>query len=141
MVNKVILMGYVGKDPVIRRLDNNLVKAEFTLATTERWIKDGNRMEHTEWFNISLWRNLAEIAEKYVRKGSLIYVEGKLNTRSYDDKDGNKRFVIEVIADSMKLVGSKPESGHTTETPIGGISESASIVEPPLESGTEDLPF
>jgi single-strand DNA-binding protein len=127
MVNKIILMGHVGKDPVIRHLDNNLVKAEFSLATSERWTnKDGSKAEHTEWFNIVMWRNLAETAEKYVRKGSLLYLEGKVNTRSYDDRDGNKRFVMEVTADTLKLVGPKPDSGQTSG---GVLEESAPVAE------------
>ena len=138
MVNKIILMGYVGKDPVIRHLDNNLVRADFTLATNEYRVKDGNKVEHTEWFNISVWRSLAEVAEKYVRKGSLIYVDGRLNSRTYDDKDGNKRFSLEVNADTLKLVSTKSESGQTG----GGIlDESPSVVDPQIGTTSEDLPF
>jgi len=119
MVNKVILLGHVGKDPEIRHMDNNLVLARFSLATTERWNnKDGNRMEHTEWHNIVMWRNLAEIAEKYVRKGSLIHIEGKLRTRNYDDKDGVKRYVLEVVADAMQLVGPKPDANSGQSVPV-----------------------
>ena len=134
MVNKVILMGRVGKDPEIRRMDNNLVVAQFPLATTERWNnKDGNRVEHTEWHNIVMWRGLAEIAEKYVRKGSQVYIEGRLRSRSYDDKEGIKRYVTEILADSMNLVGPKPESANA--------SSPSSLPPPTPEPGTEDLPF
>jgi single-strand DNA-binding protein len=111
MVNKVILLGRVGKDPEVRRMDNNMIVAQFTLATSERWTgKDGNRTEHTEWHTVVVWRGLAEIVEKYVKKGSQLYVEGRLRSRSYDDKDGNKRYTVEIVADSLNLVGPRPET-------------------------------
>ena len=138
MVNKIILVGYVGKDPEVRHLDNNLVTARFTLATNERWTKDGALVEHTEWFNVVTWKGLAEKTEKHVRKGSFVYVEGKLRTRSYDDKDGNKRTITEVMADTITFIGAKPESAKST-TQTGAL--------PPVEN-TEldaekggDLPF
>jgi single-strand DNA-binding protein len=139
MVNKVILVGNVGKDPEIRHMDNNLVMARFSLATSERWVKDGNKTEHTEWHNIVIWQNLAEIAEKYVRKGSALYIEGRLRSRSYDDKDGIKRYMTEILADTMKLVGPKPEGAQQSAPP-----QTASM--PPiettdLETVTGDLPF
>jgi len=108
MVNKVILVGNVGKDPEVRRMDNNLTVARFPLATSERWNKDGNWVEHVEWHNIVLWRGLAERAEKYVHKGAQVYVEGRLRSRSYDDKDGIKRYMTEILADVM--IPPKPES-------------------------------
>ena len=139
MVNKVILLGHVGKDPEVRHMDNNLVMARFTLATNERWVKDGNKTEITEWHNIVMWKNLAEIAEKYVRKGSLLYIEGKIRSRSYDDKDGIKRYITEILADTMQLLGSKPDGAQQSAS-----SQTASM--PPvettdLESATGDLPF
>jgi len=130
MVNKVFLLGHVGKDPEIRHMDNNLVMARFTLATNERWIKDGNKTEHTEWHNIVMWRGLAEIAEKYVRKGSLLYIEGRLRSRSYDDKDGIKRYVTEILADSMNLVGPKADGAQAPPPPP-----------PPPPDTPDDLPF
>jgi len=130
MVNKVFLLGHVGKDPEIRHMDNNLVMARFTLATNERWVKDGNKTEHTEWHNVVMWRSLAEVAEKYVRKGSLLYIEGRLRSRSYDDKDGIKRYVTEILADSMNLVGPKPEGAQTAPPPP-----------PPPPDAPDDLPF
>jgi len=145
MVNKVILIGHVGKDPEVRHMDNNLVVARFTLATSERWSKDGVRTDHTEWHNIVMWRGLAEVAEKYVRKGTLIYVEGRLRSRSYDDKDGNKRYVTEILADAMNFVGSKssegmqPERQQSAEQPITQIT-TAGIAELDAEPES-DLPF
>jgi len=142
MVNKVILLGYVGKDPDVRHMDNNLVVARFTLATNERRVnKDGNRSEHTEWHNIVMWRNLAEIAEKYVRKGTLLYIEGKIQTRSYDDKDGIKRYTIDVIADTMQLVGPKPDGGQTVPTEARKETTTSPIESTDLEQAKDDLPF
>ena len=144
MVNKVILMGYVGKDPDIRRMDNNLVKAQFSIATNERWVKDGNKVEHTEWHNVVMWRSLAEIAEKYVRKGSLIYVEGRINSRSYDDKDGIKRYAIDIVADTMQLVGPKQDAQSVLNSPS---AEQQPKGLPPVETtdlgadAPDDLPF
>ena len=139
MVNKVILLGHVGKDPEVRHMDNNLVMVRFPLATSERWTKDGNKTEVTEWHNIVMWRDLAEIADKYVRKGRLLYIEGKIRTRSYDDKDGAKRYITEILADTMQLLGSRPEGAQQSASP-----QTASM--PPiettdLESATGDLPF
>jgi len=144
MVNKVILLGHVGKDPEVRHMDNNLTVARFTLATSERWSsKDGNRVEHTEWHNIVMWRGLAEVAEKYVRKGSLIYVEGRLRSRSYDDKDGVKRYVTEVLADAMNLVGPRPEGAQTAASQPSAPQAAAlpPIETTDLDAVPNDLPF
>lgn len=112
-VNKVILVGNLGKDPEVRHLESGASVANFSLATTESY-KDkttGERKEITEWHNISLWRGLADVAEKYLKKGSQIYVEGKLRTRSWEDKDGNTRYTTEVIGDSMTMLGSPGGGG------------------------------
>lgn len=139
MVNKVILLGRVGKDPEVRHMDNNMAVARFPLATSEYWTKDGNRTEHTEWHNIVMWRGLADVAEKYVRKGSQLYIEGRLRSRTWDDKDGNKRYSIDILADVMNLVGPRPE---------GQTAQSATPEEPTppvettdLDSAQDDLPF
>jgi single-strand DNA-binding protein len=109
-INKVILVGNVGKDPEVRYLDNNVAVANLTLATTDRGYTMNNGTvipDRTEWHNIVLWRGLAELAEKYVRKGSQIYIEGKIRTRSWDDKEGNKRYTTEIYADNMQLLGKR----------------------------------
>lgn len=107
-INKVILVGNLGKDPEVRHLEGGAVVAKFPLATSESYkTKDGQRVDQTEWHNVVMWRGLAESAEKFLRKGSLVYVEGKIRTRSWDDKDGNKRFATEIIADTMTMLGSK----------------------------------
>ena len=139
MVNKVILLGYVGKDPDVRHMDNNLVMASFSLATTERWTKDGTKTEVTEWHNIVVWKNLAEIAEKYVRKGSLLYIEGKIRSSTYNDKEGIKRYSFEILADAMKLVGSKPDGAQQSTSPQ--TASMPAIETTDLESATGDLPF
>jgi len=117
-VNKVILIGNVGKDPEVRYLDNNVAVANLTLATTERGYTQANGTvvpDRTEWHNIVLWRGLAEIAEKYVRKGSQIFIEGRLRTRTWDDKEGNKRYTTEIYADNMQLLGKRSDSPQNAE--------------------------
>lgn len=110
-VNKAILLGNVGKDPEVR--DANGVKvAQFTLATSERGYtrKDGMQVpERTEWHNIVCWRSLAEIVEKYVRKGAKLYIEGKITTRSWDDQQGTKRYITEIVADNIEMLGGSPQ--------------------------------
>ena len=108
--NKVILVGNVGKDPEIRRFENN-IKASFSLATSETYTpKGGDKVTQTEWHNIVAWRRLAELAENYIRKGSQILVEGKIRYRSYDDRDGNKKYIVEIEADVIQLLGRKADS-------------------------------
>lgn len=130
-VNKVILVGNVGKDPDVRYLDNNVAVANFTLATTERGFtgRDGQVVpDKTEWHNLVVWRGLAQVVEKYVKKGSQIYVEGKIRTRSYDDKDNIKRYVTEIYVENLQLLGRKgdgsaPVSAATNSSINQGTSE------------------
>ncbi len=104
-VNKVILIGHLGKDPEVRKLDAKSTIAKFSLATTEAFkTKDGNWVDQTEWHNIVMWRGLAERAERDLKKGMLIYLEGKIRTRSWEDKEGNKRYTTEVVVDSFLLL-------------------------------------
>ena len=106
-LNKVQLIGNVGKDPTVRYLDKGVAVATFTLATTEKGytLANGTQVpERTEWHNIVLWRGLAEVAEKYVRKGDKLYVEGKIRSRSYDDQNGVKRYIVEIFGDNMELL-------------------------------------
>lgn len=106
-INKVILVGNVGKDPEVRYLDSGVAVAQFSLATSERGYTNNQGVqvaEKTEWHNIVLWRGLAEVAEKYVRKGSKIYIEGKIRTRSYEDQSGVRRYVTEIFGDNMELL-------------------------------------
>lgn len=104
-INKVILIGNLGKDPEVRRLDSGTAVANFPLATTEVFKdKNGQKVEQTEWHNIVLWRGQAEFAEKNLKKGYTVYIEGKLRTRSWEDKEKNKRYATEVVADSISIV-------------------------------------
>lgn len=109
-VNKVILVGNLGKDPELRYTPSGTAVATFSLATTERYKdRDGQRQEKTEWHNIVAWRQLAEICGKFLHKGKQVYIEGKIQTRSYDDRDGNKRYITEIVADQMQMLGSKDD--------------------------------
>lgn len=113
MINKVILIGNVGQDPEVRYTgdaSNGAKVATVRLATTERYRdRSGNLQEHTEWHSVVVWRNQADVVEKYVKKGTQLYIEGRLRTRSWDDQNGNKRYVTEIVADTLQLLGRKPE--------------------------------
>src|SRR6187549_1148987 len=112
-VNKVILVGNLGKDPEVQYLDNNVSVARFSLATNDSYKdKDGNRVDQTEWHNITAWRGLAKIAEDFLKKGSRIYLEGKIRTRSWDDKQtGEKRYATEIVADNFIMLDRREENG------------------------------
>jgi len=112
-VNKVILVGNVGKDPETRYLDESTAITKFPMATSETYKnRAGERVSNTEWHNIVLWRGLAQVAEKYVKKGTQIYIEGRIKTRSYDDADGNKKYITEIVGDQMQLLGRRPDDGE-----------------------------
>lgn len=156
-VNKVILIGNLGKDPEVRVLENGTKVCSFSMATSESY-KDRNSGEtitRTEWHNIVMWRGLADIAERYLKKGNQIYVEGKLQTRSYQDKEGVQKYMTEIVANEMTMLGGKPSSDSS-----GGNSGEASEysdspkpqraepkpqraeTEPTADQGEEDdLPF
>ena len=104
-VNKVILVGHLGKDPELRYLPDNVAVLSFPLATSEFIVKNGVKTEQTDWHNIVMWRSLAEAGHKMLRKGKLVYVEGKLHTRSFEDKEGVKRYTTEVIPDNFIVLG------------------------------------
>jgi single-strand DNA-binding protein len=108
-INKVILVGHLGKDPEVRHLEGGVTVASFPLATSESFNKDGKRIEQTEWHNIVLWRGLAEVASKYLTKGKLVYIEGKLRTRSFEDREKVKKYVTEVVAENFTLLGRKSD--------------------------------
>lgn len=114
MVNKVVLVGNVGIDPEVRTIESGAKVARVRLATTEILFdrQANERKEHTEWHTITLWRGLAEVVDKYVRKGSQLYIEGRLRTREWLDKDGQKRYTTEILADEMKLLGRRPEGAQ-----------------------------
>ena len=115
--NRVQLIGHLGQDPEVKRLDSGSTLARFSLATTERYKnKTGERVEDTQWHNVIIWGNLAEIAEKYLHKGKEVALEGKLNHRSYDDKEGNKRYVTEVVASDFLMLGKKDDPQRASQT-------------------------
>ncbi|MGE4567570.1 MAG: single-stranded DNA-binding protein [Bacteroidales bacterium] len=153
MVNKVVLVGRVGKDPDIRYFDSNVANATFSLATSEFYKdKKGETVRTTEWHNIVLWRNQALLAEKYIRKGSLIYLEGRIRSRSYDDKEGNKRYITEILGDVIQLLDKRPdgesdgsfsprEASESREKPVqqqGGFNDAPDAAS---QEGPDDLPF
>ncbi|TAE30001.1 MAG: single-stranded DNA-binding protein [Cytophagales bacterium] len=110
-LNKVTLIGNLGADPDFQQLDGNVAVAKFSLATTESFKdKNGQTQSNTDWHTVVLWRNLAELAHKYLQKGSLVYVEGKLKTRSYDDREGNKRYVTEVVGEQLIMLDKRSET-------------------------------
>lgn len=132
-VNKVILLGNLGKDPEVRRLDDGRGVANFSLATSETYKnKSGEKVTNTEWHNIVLWSPLADIAENYLKKGSQVYIEGKISNRSYEDKDGVKKYVSEVVGREITLLGRPPEQQENAQN---NPSENTN------NSDEDDLPF
>ena len=130
-VNKVILVGNVGKDPEVRYLDENTAIAKFPLATSETYKnRSGERVTNTEWHNVVLWRGLATVAERYVKKGTQLYIEGRIKTRSYDDQDGNRKYITEIVGDEMKLLGKRPDEGMEGGTPYGGSATGEQATQP-----------
>ncbi|TPE45175.1 single-stranded DNA-binding protein [Pontibacter mangrovi] len=111
-VNKVILIGNLGKDPEIRHLEGGVAVARFPIATSETFKdKSGQKQERTEWHNIVVWRGLAEVAEKYLRKGNSVFIEGKIRSNNYTDKDGIQRYSTEIVADNMTMLGGRSDNG------------------------------
>lgn len=145
-VNKVILIGNLGKDPEVRRLESGSVVANFPLATSESYTdkSSGERRESTDWHDIVVWRGLAEVVEKYVRKGMKVYVEGRLKKRSWQDKDGQTRYTTEVLCDNLTIL-SKPEN---TEKPTNqpnysneGVPPKPDRLDDLLSDDADNLPF
>jgi single-strand DNA-binding protein len=139
-VNKVILIGNLGRDPEVQNFENGVKKATFTLATTEAYKgKDGEKTTHTEWHNIVMWRGLADVTERFLKKGSTIYVEGRIRKREYEDKEGQKKFIYEILGDSMQMLGGGPRRDEGNGAPQPGEGQKADV---PLVDGPEDdLPF
>ncbi len=143
-VNKVILVGNLGKDPEVRHLESGVMVANFPLATTESYRdrNTGERRQVTEWHNIVLWRGLAEISEKFLKKGNQIYVEGKLRTRSWQDQEGNTRYTTEVVADNMTMLGGRP--AESTSAPAATVAQDAAPASSNITAvsdDSDDLPF
>lgn len=154
-VNKVILIGNLGKDPEVRHLENGASVANFSIATSETYTDrtTGQKVTQTEWHNVVLWRGLATIAEKYLRKGRQVYIEGKLRTRQWQDRDGNTRYTTEVVGEEMTLLGTRQDneaaapatsapatSGAVAQAVSGGATATASPTVP-AASEADDMPF
>lgn len=154
MINKVILVGNVGLDPEVRSLETGVKVARVRLATTERMFnrQTNETTEHTEWHTVTLWRGLAEVVDKYVRKGSQLYIEGKIRSREWE-RDGQKHYATEIVADELKLLGRRPEGTQPTQTVgvQGGYQQPVyqqpvsqpmpqPVTIPPMED-PDDLPF
>lgn len=143
-VNRVMLIGNLGRDPDIQVLDGNIAVAKFPLATTETFKdKNGKLVSQTEWHTVVLWRGLAELAQKYLHKGSLIYVEGRLKTRSWEDKDKNKKFATEVVGDNLIMLDKRTDgsSGGSGATTSGENIEGLSNSDIPPVGDPGDLPY
>lgn len=158
-VNKVILIGNVGKDPEVKYFDNGAAVANFTMATTERGYtaQNGTQVpDRTEWHNIVLWRGLAEIAEKYVKKGTKVYIEGKIKTRSYDGPDGSKRYITEIWGDNMELLTPRQQQDYNAtpafspadvpparpaQRPVELPGQPMATSNPAIDEEPDDLPF
>lgn len=143
-LNKVMLIGYLGKDPETKQLDGGATVCKFPIATSETWKdKDGNRKEATEWHNVVLWRQLAEIADKYLRKGQLLYLEGKIKTRSWEDSQGIKRYATEILGDTFTMLGKKTDNdtGERTAEPRENTKQSNNTNPIGDKVPDNDLPF
>jgi single-strand DNA-binding protein len=150
-VNKVILVGNLGKDPELRYTPSGTAVATFSIATSERFKgKDGQQQEKTEWHNIVVWRQLAEICGKYLHKGKQVYIEGKLQTRSYEDREGNKKYMTEIVADHMQMLGKAGEDTgggqarqgrpQQQESSRGAMPAYEDFADPPFNPD-DDIPF
>jgi single-strand DNA-binding protein len=142
-INKVILVGHLGKDPEVRHLEGGVSVASFPLATSETYNKDGRKIEQTEWHNIVMWRGLADVASKYLQKNKLVYIEGKLRTRSFEDKEGNKKYTTEVVAENFTMLGRKSDFENGT---VANNNTTPKAEEQPMSYDrpnpeTDDLPF
>jgi len=138
-VNKVILIGNVGKDPDVRTITSDSKVANFPLATSESYTaKSGEKVTNTDWHSIVAWRGLADICEKYIHKGQQIYLEGKIRTRTYDAPDGTKRYVTEIFADQIQMLGRKSDNNAAPSTE-GSVNTNTNST--PGDSEEDDLPF
>ncbi|MDR0755119.1 MAG: single-stranded DNA-binding protein [Prevotellaceae bacterium] len=145
-LNKVMIIGNAGKDPEIRHLDNGVSVVSLPVATTERYKdRNGEIKEQTEWHNVVFWRQLAEFTEKYVRKGSQMFIEGRLRTRNWEDQSGNKKYVTEIVADNIRLLGKRPDNNNNNGTNNSVTHQAADIKTEEIISDElsqdDDLPF
>ncbi len=141
-VNRVMLIGNLGKDPDMQFLEGNIGVAKFSLATTETYKdRSGKLISQTEWHTVVLWRGLAELAQKYLHRGSLVYIEGRLKTRSWEDKEGNKKFATEIVGDNLIMLDKRSDGSHGIPG-MEGADNQGPVEDPPVdENGGERLPF
>ena len=140
-INRVILVGNLGKDPDVITFENGVKKASFSLATSESYKnKEGNRVDQTEWHNIVMWRGLADIAERFLKKGNQIYLEGKLKTRSYE-QDGIKKYITEIFVDNMTMLGSRRDSSEVPPEIAAQETKSDKQQDQEIDTPKDDLPF
>lgn len=137
MINKAILVGNVGNDPEVRHIDNDTSVANFSLATTETYMnKSGERVSNTEWHRIVAWRGLAKVVENYIKKGTQLYIEGRIQTRSYEDSNGVKKYTTEIVADNIKMLGRK-QDGESSAPSVQNTEDAPDF----SNNGSDDLPF
>jgi single-strand DNA-binding protein len=148
-VNRVVLIGNLGRDPDLQHLEGNIAVAKFPLATTETFKdKNGNLVSQTEWHTVVLWRGLAELAQKYLHKGSLVFIEGRLRTRNWEDKDKNRRFSTEIVGDNLVMLDKRKDTGEFQPAPDQQAIDNNFGPDLSYDSGTpppggikDDLPF
>jgi len=142
-VNKAILIGNLGKDPELRYTPSGQAVASFPLATSERFKdKEGNWQERTDWHNVVVWGRQGETVKEYLKKGRSAYVEGRIQTRSYEDRDGNKKYVTEIVASRIQFLGGRGEGDRATQSaPEADMQAPATISEPLVSEEDDDLPF
>lgn len=139
MLNKVFIIGNLGKDPEVRFTPGGKAVAKFPVATSERWTdQEGNKQERTEWHNVVVWGKQAETCGQYLAKGRQVFIEGSIRTRQYDDKDGNKRYITEVVARDVRFLGSPGGGGRGAET-VQSVPRGEDIAGPPPDE--DDIPF
>jgi len=140
-VNRVMLIGNLGKDPDVQFLEGNIAVAKFPLATTETFKdRSGKLVSQTEWHTVVLWRGLAELAQKYLHKSSLVYIEGRLRTRSWEDKEGNRKFATEVVGDNLIMLDKRADGGGASHGD-GGMENMGGADIPASPDPSETLPF
>ena len=143
-VNRVMLIGNLGKDPDVQFLEGNIGVAKFPLATTETFKdRSGKLISQTEWHTVVLWRGLAELAQKYLHKGSLVYIEGRLRTRSWEDKEGNRKFATEVVGDNLIMLDKRTDGGSNNSPMHGdsGMEDYGSSPDASLSDSSSDMEY
>lgn len=141
-VNKVIILGNLGMDPEVRTLESGAKLARLRIATSESYTtRDGQKVENTEWHTVTVWRQLADIAEKYLAKGRQVYIEGKLQTRSWKAEDGSDRYATEIVGERLQLIGGRPDGDNSQSKPAAQTAQPSAPQSTSSASDDDDLPF